>query len=252
AAFSTAGLLLTRAVTVINDTVTVKLLAAYRNRSRSRRVLQGLILGTGYNVSTDIALTPGGEVTTYNMEAGAFDKVAKFSTVYDAILDAQSTNPGQHLLEKQVSGKYLGELVRLAVRQFPQQTDLFHGWADASLFSKAYTVLSAPPFSALGGIPILSRAYKAAADALSRRSAFALPYGLSTEDVSAILADDATPDLREIDRFLGQRHIFITLEERQALRRIAVAFVRRSVRLVDMVHSASLTSPLVPDSQKWD
>ena len=49
-----------------------------------------------------------------NIEWGNFNKLA--STVYDRRLDRGSDNPGRQILEKMVSGMYLGEIARLILK----------------------------------------------------------------------------------------------------------------------------------------
>ena len=168
-----------------NDTVAAQVALAFRKLG----VRMGFILGTGSNTSvsmprrmvTKLGKPKPGESDTMliNMESGNFDGVEP--NVDDQELDRQSKDPGQQVYEKMVSGKYLGELVRLKVQRLSFQTDLFAGW------------LRAP--------------------------AFRTPYQLKSEALTHF-AKDSTPDLKQIDAWLKARGIKASsLEERQALRR---------------------------------
>lgn len=110
---------------VANDTVGTQYTAAYqlnggrpltdslgRSVPRDARVSIGLIVGTGYNKSV---LWDG---ETLNMESGNFDGGRPYWTPADQALDRQTTDPapGAQILEKMVSGKYLGELLRRELR----------------------------------------------------------------------------------------------------------------------------------------
>lgn len=102
------GLVNVRPAAVINDTVGTLLTSAYLNPHTDI----GSICGTGHNTAylePDYFPVP----MIINLESGNFDKLAL--TAYDAKLDAQSEKPGQQLLEKSVSGQYLGELLRLII-----------------------------------------------------------------------------------------------------------------------------------------
>jgi hexokinase len=100
-----------RPVAVINDTVGTLLAAAYKLRD----VDLGSICGTGHNTCY---LEPRHPLTSQpmivNMEAGSFDGVTL--TPFDREVNEASVRPGEQLLEKMVSGAYLGELVLAALR----------------------------------------------------------------------------------------------------------------------------------------
>jgi hexokinase len=145
-----------------------------------------------------------GETMLVNIEPAAFNKI--FQTVYDERLDGESKKPKDHLLEKHIAGRYLGELVRIAVDRHPQ---IFSEWTSAD------------------------------------RGKFSTPYAFSSEDLSSLLGDK-TEDLSFIDQFLSAQHIHSTLEQRQYFQRIGNAVVKRSVREVALTHKATLSSPFVP------
>lgn len=104
AALRQAGLAV-RPVAILNDTVATLLAASYL--LPGTRI--GSILGTGHNT----AYFEPARGMLLNLESGAFAAVP--GNDFDAALDATSLHPGTQPLEKRVSGRYLGELVRLAL-----------------------------------------------------------------------------------------------------------------------------------------
>jgi hexokinase len=97
---------------VINDTVGTLLAAAYRWRN----VDIGSICGTGHNtcyLEPNHPLT--GKPMIVNMESGNFDGIRL--TPYDREVNEASSYPGAQLLEKQVSGAYLGEVATAVLRR---------------------------------------------------------------------------------------------------------------------------------------
>jgi len=107
---------------IINDTVGALLTGAYQDKNCDI----GSIIGTGHNTCyLERNFTPNGKTMIINMEAGNFNK-APFSR-YDLILDAGSEKPGAQLLEKMVSGKYLGELARLVLTSLSKEGLIFKG-----------------------------------------------------------------------------------------------------------------------------
>lgn len=108
---------------ILNDTVGTQLAAAYQEP----HCRIGSIIGTGHNscyLEKEIII---------NMESGNFNLVPQ--TKYDRMLDADSEQPGSQLLEKLVSGKYIGEIVRLIVLDL-QEKGLFSSVARESLLIK--------------------------------------------------------------------------------------------------------------------
>jgi hexokinase len=96
---------------VINDTVGTLLAAAYKLRN----VDLGSICGTGHNTCYLEPRHPlTGQPMIVNMEAGSFDGVMQ--TPFDRAVNEASVRPGGQLLEKMVSGAYLGEVVLAALR----------------------------------------------------------------------------------------------------------------------------------------
>ncbi|KAG9354860.1 hypothetical protein JZ751_001573 [Albula glossodonta] len=67
-----------------------------------------------------------------NTEWGAFGangELEEFRLEYDRVVDEMSINPGQQLYEKLISGKYMGELVRLVLLKLVNEELLFNGEA---------------------------------------------------------------------------------------------------------------------------
>lgn len=129
-ALTEVGLTRIRPVAVINDTVGTYLAAAYAGEG----VVAGAICGTGHNTAYLEPDAPGGPMVI-NMESGNFDP--GMGTAYDAALDQASEKPGEQLLEKQVAGRYLGELYRLVL------ISLYHGEMlklDAERISQPYSL----------------------------------------------------------------------------------------------------------------
>jgi hexokinase len=99
------GLTRIKPCVIINDTVGTLLTAAYT----SAKADIGTICGTGHNAcyyeaSHDVII---------NIESGNFHDLPR--TSYDAQLDAASEDPGMQQLEKMVAGRYLGEIIRIAL-----------------------------------------------------------------------------------------------------------------------------------------
>lgn len=101
---------------IINDTVATYLTAAYRDPG----VEIASVIGTGHNSCYLEPNVPNFESPMLiNTESGNFSGAP--NTFYDLILDQQSDNPGEQLFEKKLSGKYLGELLRIIALDFSQR-----------------------------------------------------------------------------------------------------------------------------------
>lgn len=96
---------------LLNDTVATLLAGVSQGAAKGAKGYVGFILGTG----TNIACLDQGEVI--NVESGAFNKLAM--AAIDRELDAASSNPGQQIFEKMISGTYLGPLALAALRRAP-------------------------------------------------------------------------------------------------------------------------------------
>jgi hexokinase len=177
---------------VANDTVATLVLQSYQARGGdpdARPADIGLILGTGTNQAADL-----GPAGIRNLESGNFDGVAAIETPYDAALDRELVDPepGAQRLEKMVSGRYLGELLRRVVADVARRGGGFRGLAG---------------------------------------SAFDTPFAVDSEHLSRIAADH-TSALDGIDALLRELRAASTQEEREAMRDLSAAIVRRAARLV--------------------
>lgn len=111
-----------RGTVIVNDTAAVLLSGASLLDGGRYDGLIGLVCGTGQNTCCAMdtgrigKLSPlaSGSQMLVNLESGCFDGLPAGD--FDRELDAASTIPGDHLLEKMTSGAYLGELSRLALR----------------------------------------------------------------------------------------------------------------------------------------
>ena len=184
-----------------NDTVGVLAAGAYLDP----RCDMGLIVGTGTNMAVampaELTGRPGEMVI--NMECGNFDGVRSIQTPYDRRLDAESDTDGQ-LIEKMVSGRYLGEIVRLTLSDLESRGEGFEGWLDSS-------------------------------------SVFRTPYAFTTEHLSDIAFDDSQ-DLTATSMLLRSLGVSdSTLEDRRRLREICAAVARRSACIVASTIAATAT-----------
>jgi len=120
-----------------NDTVGTLVARAYADHNCD----VGVIWGTGTNACYRENLQ---KITKYktgkksghmvvNIEWGNFNKLK--ATIFDVILDETSLNPGSQMLEKMVSGMYLGELARLVLLDLMKEGILFK--REQKLFKKA-------------------------------------------------------------------------------------------------------------------
>lgn len=71
-----------------------------------------------------------------NLEWGAFGDNSELDyihTIYDKIVDENSENPTQQIFEKMISGRYLGELLRLLLIDMIKEGLIFDGQKPSSL-----------------------------------------------------------------------------------------------------------------------
>jgi hexokinase len=191
-ALGRAGLAGVRVSAVANDSVATLVRQSYEARGRdpgARPADLGLILGTGTNQAADL-----GPAGIRNLESGNFDGIGPVETIYDAALDREldEPQPGAQRFEKMVSGHYLGELLRRALRDLGRPGAGFE-W-------------SAP--------------------------ALATPFAFDAEEVSRIAADQTRglDAVEAWLRGLGVGRS--TLEERRGVRVLATAIAGRAARLV--------------------
>ncbi|XP_061115711.1 hexokinase-4 isoform X1 [Conger conger] len=128
-------------VAMVNDTVATMISCYYEDHSCE----VGMIVGTGCNVCYmeemhTVELVEGEEGRMcVNTEWGAFGdngELDEFRLEYDRLVDEMSLNPGQQLYEKLISGKYMGELVRLVLLKLVNEDLLFNGEASDLLKTK--------------------------------------------------------------------------------------------------------------------
>ncbi|KAG8429462.1 hypothetical protein GDO86_020132, partial [Hymenochirus boettgeri] len=119
-------------VAMVNDTVATMISCYYEDHHCE----VGMIVGTGCNACymeemCNVELVEGEEgLMCVNTEWGAFGdtgEIEDFRLEYDRVVDEGSLNPGQQLYEKMISGKYMGELVRLVLIKMVNENLLFGG-----------------------------------------------------------------------------------------------------------------------------
>ena len=129
-ALARKGLKNIRIAALVNDTVGTLVARSYADPSCDI----GVILGTGTNacyrekISRITKLVQSKTKTGFmiiNIEWGNFNKLK--SNSYDIRLDNASVNPREQILEKMVSGMYLGEIVRLVISDLAGKNALFRG-----------------------------------------------------------------------------------------------------------------------------
>ncbi|KAI9175523.1 hexokinase [Blastocladiella emersonii ATCC 22665] len=172
---------------LVNDTVGTLVAHAYQ----SPNTVMGVIFGTGTNAAY---VEHTSQIPKYipsptekhhhhpqmliNTEWGAFDNEKKVLplTAIDHALDAASSNPGQQLFEKLISGMYLGEVTRLALLHLIDAGALFGGKLTDELttpyaFHTAYmSAIEADVTPALSGVAqILTDHFALAAATLTDR-----------------------------------------------------------------------------------
>jgi len=133
-------------VAVVNDAVGTLMSAAHSERNCEI----GLILGTGCNAcymeNLDSVGTWHHEADHHprqviiNTEWGAFGDngcLDFMRTEFDRELDTFSINPSKQIMEKMISGMYMGEIVRLVLEKLTQEKLLFHSVdRDSALFER--------------------------------------------------------------------------------------------------------------------
>jgi len=119
-AFARKGIGNIRISALVNDTVGTLASKSYRDPNCD----VGVIIGTGTNACYPEELSkigkwrgPGNRTgkMVVNIEWGNFNKLKPTSC--DKELDERSDNPGRQILEKMVSGMYLGEVTRLVLKE---------------------------------------------------------------------------------------------------------------------------------------
>lgn len=200
-----------RVTALANDTVGILMARAYTSPENGFSVL-GAVFGTGTNGAyvekmsnvTRLQQWPEqGKDMIINTEWGSFDEtlVVLPSTPYDEQLDKDNIHPGEQMLEKRVSGMYLGEIFRLALVSILEKpsSNLFRGPSKTSL---------------------------------SKDSPLHKPYAVETSLMSSIEADESTllsATRRCLEKAFGIARV--SLEDAVVARIIAQAVGRRAARL---------------------
>ena len=119
-------------VAVINDTVAVLLSAAYKNAG----IYIGSIYATGHNtcylepsVHDEKCFGQGGMIL--NLESGGFMKLTP--NRFDMEFDRKSEKPGEQRLEKMASGRYMGELLGMAVAELTGENGKDYGFTSIDM-----------------------------------------------------------------------------------------------------------------------
>ncbi|EYB30320.1 hypothetical protein FG05_13188 [Fusarium graminearum] len=199
-----------RVCVLANDAVGTLLTKAY-TAEKSSSALAAIILGTGTNaayveditniqrLNTDEKWTEKDHegVMVINTEWGSWDDDLKVlpQTRFDKLIDESSSDPGYGLLEKMVSGMYLGELLRLIILEL-----VLNG-------SLSITFEEDSPIHQFTGIET---------SFLTKITAFGL------EDTAGSL-DYLTKTLAVKD---------VTIEEMRKIQALSKAIIKRSARLV--------------------
>ena len=215
-----------------NDSVSTLMAEAY-TLEQGPPPVAGLIFGTGTNATYVEKLEnivklhgeskrrhelSGGSMVINTEWGGWFDEDPSWlnPTVYDQILDAESSNPKKQLLEKMVSGLYLAELLRLAIGEAARDNTLTLRYGEESVLHT--------------------------------------PYGMNSSFLS-FLAEDRSRDLKKsidyITKTLKARDV--TIEDARFIRTASVAIVRRAARLSGaalaaiILQSGRLSTPQKPE-----
>ncbi|GAB2269357.1 hypothetical protein Dimus_004277 [Dionaea muscipula] len=184
---------------LVNDTVGALAEGRYYNQD----CLASVILGTGTNaayvehvkqIRKLHGFLPSSDDMVINMEWGNFQSMNLPLTEYDLNLDAESLHPHEQILEKMVSGEYLGEIVRRVLLRMAEEASFFGETFPAKL---------------------------------------KVPYILGTDVVSAMHSDTSS-DLNLVAQKLTsllELHDDISLERRKVVVKLCDAVARRGARL---------------------
>ena len=119
-------------VAVINDTVAVLLSAAYQNSG----IYIGSIYATGHNtcylepsIHDEKGVGLGGMIL--NLESGGFMKLTP--NRFDMEFDRKSEKPGEQRNEKMVAGRYMGELLSMAIAELLGEQGKAYGFTSIDM-----------------------------------------------------------------------------------------------------------------------
>lgn len=221
-----------RVAALLNDSVGTLAGGRYSDPA----VAVGVILGTGTNAAyveaaANVPKLPrgaaerlrGGRVVV-NTEWGNFNAPALPTLDADLALDAASEHPGEQLLEKQVSGMYMGECARRLLLELVERHGLFGG-------------------GGVGGVVVgTENAAATAAGAAISASSSSIPEGLkaagsfSTADVS-VCDTDTSLALSKVGSVLkkvlgAEEASRISYLDRRVVRAVCSLVAARSARLL--------------------
>ncbi|AEY67991.1 hexokinase [Clostridium sp. BNL1100] len=131
-------------VAILNDTVGTLLVAMYSYQAADI----GSIMGTGHNTCYLENNHPlNGQKMIVNMESGNYN-VGLPVTKYDEIIDKNSQIPGAQLLEKMVSGYYMGSLLKEVCQDLYKNKAIFtsEGVDTDAFFSQSFNALMVENF----------------------------------------------------------------------------------------------------------
>jgi hexokinase len=175
---------------------------------------ESVILGTGTNASymelTDniqkLKNKPSVAEICMDQEWGGFDKI--LLTKWDELLDGTSGNKGRQILEKTVSGIYLGEISRLIFKDLIAEKILFDGKSFMAFDEKYHEKNN--------------------------------PLGFQTSYMSRIIAD-ISEDLRDVNVLLVELGVAdSTIKDRQLLKDMCMLVAKRGARIVATVMLATI------------
>lgn len=214
-ALAKKGLKNIRIAALVNDTVGTLVARSYADPSCDI----GVILGTGTNacyrekISRITKLKKSKAKKGFmiiNIEWGNFSKLKKNS--YDIRLDNASVNPGEQVLEKMVSGMYLGEIVRLVVRDLAGKNVLFRGAMQPVLnerwcFKTEYMSIAEADSSAkLSRVAVLLKCFGIKKSSLDDRRLFKEICKIVSARGSSISAAALSAVVTRIDSLLLRKH----------------------------------------------
>lgn len=201
-----------KVVALVNDTTASMIARAYlndRDESNATTVV-GCIFGTGTNgayyesidkISKLKNPPAGADGMLINTEWGSFDNELKIlpRTKFDDAVDAETPNPGYHLFEKRISGRFLGEILRVVLIDLFKQGLIFQDL------------------------------YKRRGGSLPHR--IDQPWLLDSEVLSYLQIDDST-DLKMSKLILENvLRLETTRDEREVIQRLTRAILKRSAKL---------------------
>jgi hexokinase len=122
-AIAAAGQKANKTIILLNDTVTTLLAGKAARANRKYGSYIGFILGTGTNtcyIESNSAIKKLPELDSsgnmiINIESGAYAKAAQ--GIIDEEYDGGTTNPGEHIFEKMISGGYFGDLALAVLKK---------------------------------------------------------------------------------------------------------------------------------------